>query len=237
MAEMNFFVPKLGRVIHGRDSGSNKQSASKSCALSIIRQLFHLGIIEAFSGTLKKDKPSTEMTPYPIDISPDLSKQIDDCLFELGITPTEIKEEEDKVPVSLLSDQVIDDFLASKPQPAGVVPWSPPQPNWNPWTGCNIDEGPLATANLEELSERLLSEQRQRQLNDVSLQMSVKERSQLPVHPMKNTLMEAINENSVIIVRGNTGINEFLLWKFIDNNFIINRGKIVLLSDNEIQVT
>lgn len=26
----------------------------------------------------------------------------------------------------------------------GVVPWSPPQSNWNPWTSSNIDEGPLA---------------------------------------------------------------------------------------------
>lgn len=50
-------------------------------------------------------------------------------------------------PVSLLSDQVLDDFVASKPQPAGVVSWSPPQPNWNPWTACNIDEGPLATVS------------------------------------------------------------------------------------------
>ena len=27
---------------------------------------------------------------------------------------------------------------------AGIVTWSPPQPNWNPWVGCNIDEGPMA---------------------------------------------------------------------------------------------
>lgn len=30
----------------------------------------------------------------------------------------------------------------------GVVSWSPPQPNWNPWTSCNIDEGPLAAVNI-----------------------------------------------------------------------------------------
>ena len=29
----------------------------------------------------------------------------------------------------------------SHPTDAGVVSWSPPMPNWNPWTGCNIDEG------------------------------------------------------------------------------------------------
>ena len=27
----------------------------------------------------------------------------------------------------------------------GIVSWSPPLPNWNPWTNCNIDEGPLAS--------------------------------------------------------------------------------------------
>lgn len=31
---------------------------------------------------------------------------------------------------------------------AGVVPWSPPQVNWNPWTSSNIDEGPLAFVSL-----------------------------------------------------------------------------------------
>lgn len=31
----------------------------------------------------------------------------------------------------------------------GVVPWSPPQVNWNPWTSSNIDEGPLAFVSLQ----------------------------------------------------------------------------------------
>lgn len=53
MAEMKIFVKQLKRTITGRETGSNKQSASKSCALSLVRQLFHLGVIEAFSGSLK----------------------------------------------------------------------------------------------------------------------------------------------------------------------------------------
>lgn len=53
MAEMRIFVKQLNRTITGRESGSNKQTASKSCALSIVRQMYHLGVIEAFSGTLK----------------------------------------------------------------------------------------------------------------------------------------------------------------------------------------
>lgn len=53
MAEMRIFVKQLNRTITGRETGSNKQSASKSCALSLVRQLFHLGVIEAFTGSLK----------------------------------------------------------------------------------------------------------------------------------------------------------------------------------------
>lgn len=48
-------------------------------------------------------------------------------------------------PVSLVNHAVLDEFEpAPRHTAGGVVPWSPPQPNWNPWTNCNIDEGPLA---------------------------------------------------------------------------------------------
>lgn len=53
MAEMRIFVKQLNRTVTGRETGSNKQTASKSCALSLVRQMFHLGVIEAFSGSLK----------------------------------------------------------------------------------------------------------------------------------------------------------------------------------------
>ena len=60
--------------------------------------------------------------------------------------PQETSSEE---PVSLVTDKRLAEFTAAAhPQPAGVVSWSPPQPNWNPWTACNIDEGPLATVGL-----------------------------------------------------------------------------------------
>uniref|UniRef100_A0A1B0D7B7 RNA helicase n=1 Tax=Phlebotomus papatasi TaxID=29031 RepID=A0A1B0D7B7_PHLPP len=56
MAELTIYVKQLGRSITARETGSNKQSASKSCALSLVRQLFHLGVIEAFTGSLKTAK-------------------------------------------------------------------------------------------------------------------------------------------------------------------------------------
>lgn len=205
VAEMSFYVKQLGRTIFGRDTGSNKQSASKSCALSIVRQLYHLGVIEAFSGTLKKDKSSIDMKPYDVKVSPELQSQLQDCLQDLEIAPIKIDSQISDQPVSLLSSQVLTDFPASQSVVAGVVPWTPPQPNWNPWTGCNIDEGPLATASLEQLSEHLLQESRDRLQNDANLQKSIDSRNHLPVFNMRAPIMEAINDNPVIIIRGNTG--------------------------------
>lgn len=55
-----------------------------------------------------------------------------------------VQPDDSEEAVSIVSNQVLEDFVASKPQSAGVLSWSPPQPNWNPWTACNIDDGPLA---------------------------------------------------------------------------------------------
>ncbi|XP_033206508.1 dosage compensation regulator mle isoform X1 [Bombus vancouverensis nearcticus] len=230
MAEMTFYVRQLGRNITGRETGSNKQTASKSCALSLVRQLYHLGVIEPFSGTLKKNKEAEQIKPYPVKISPDLINQIHDVLDGLDIKPIPVNlyrtfktEENDSfnVSYSLLTNQVLDDFISSAPQPAGVVSWSPPQQNWNPWTGCNIDEGPLAVMSLEQLSEDLLHEQRERLQEDERLQKSIKERSHLPVFSMKNEIMNAINENPIIIIRGNTGCGKTTqVCQFILDDYI-----------------
>ncbi|XP_045476093.1 dosage compensation regulator [Harmonia axyridis] len=219
VAEMSFYVKQLGRTIHGRDTASNKQSASKSCALSIIRQLFHLGVIEAYSGTLKKNKTASEMTPFDVKLDPELRREVQECLDELQIKVDFKKSDQ---PVSLLSEQVLADFVAAKPTQGGVVPWSPPQQNWNPWLGCNIDEGPLATATLEKLSEDLLEDMRMAQ-NNQNVQESVRNRQQLPVFNMKGAVMEAINEHPVIIIRGNTGCGKTTqVCQFILEDYIMS---------------
>lgn len=76
-------------AITGRETGSNKQTASKSCALSLVRQLFHLGVIEPFSGTLKK-ATTDQIKPYQVAISPDLKGRIMKILDELQIKPPSI---------------------------------------------------------------------------------------------------------------------------------------------------
>lgn len=94
-----------------------------------------------FIGTLKKEKSGHEMPPFKVQISSQLECQISECLDELQLSPVEVKMEITDQPVSLITKDILDDFHPAIPTEAGVVPWSPPQPNWNCWTGCNIDEG------------------------------------------------------------------------------------------------
>ncbi|XP_073973059.1 dosage compensation regulator mle isoform X2 [Rhodnius prolixus] len=221
VAEMTIPVQKLGRSITGRETGSNKQTASKSCALSIVRQLYHLGVIEAFSGTLKKTT-SEQISSYEVKVDPELSERILGILETLNIEPPPITgpgtAEE---PVSLVCSQVLDELVSQRQTSAGVVSWSPPQPNWNAWTACNIDEGPLATASLDQISDDLCSAYRERLQSDVKLQNMIKEREELLVFSMRGPIMEAINEHSVIIIRGNTGCGKTTqVCQFILDDYI-----------------
>lgn len=59
--------------ITAREHGSNKKLAAQSCALSLVRQLFHLGVLEAFSGVTKKKEGETVSRVPPTRVSRDAS--------------------------------------------------------------------------------------------------------------------------------------------------------------------
>jgi ATP-dependent RNA helicase A len=58
---------------------------------------------------------------------------------------------------------------------------------------------------LDRVSEDLQQSYRERAQTDNDLQARLKERETLPVSAQKRLIMEAINENPVVIIRGNTG--------------------------------
>ncbi|KAK6620959.1 hypothetical protein RUM43_011258 [Polyplax serrata] len=223
VAEMTIYVKKLNRTLIGRESASNKASASKSCALSLVRQLYHLGVIEGFTGTLKKNKTKENtMQPYNVAISPELKGKLFVMLNELKIVPAKIPSElKPDQSISIINSTVLDEFRTSKIQPAGVVTWSPPLQNWNTWTGVNIDEGPLAHSTLDEISLSMEHSLRQQMQEDRNLQEMLQERSQLPVAASKNNIMQMINDHSVIIIKGNTGCGKTTqVCQFILDDYI-----------------
>ena len=201
---MKFYVNQLRQYIHAREHGSNKQVASKSCALSLVRQLFHMKVIEAYTGQTKK-KDQEKLDLYEVAISNETDNLINKALEAWNIEPVQ-KPLDTSQPVSLLTHSSLEEF---EPTPSrntgGVVPWSPPQENWNPWSNCNIDEGPLAHASLEQISRDLYDSMERQRNTDQNLQKMLEERSHLPVSQSHDYILNEINNNSVLIIRGETG--------------------------------
>lgn len=226
IAELTIYVKKLGRSITGRETGSNKQTASKSCALSMVRQLFHLGVVDAFQGTLKtKD---THMKPYPVNLSSQLVDQMETVVRELSLQAIDISRHQPETSLSLIPTKL--EQKEHVRQPAGavagrVISWSPPVPNWNCWYASNIDEGYLATATLDQLSQDLYESDREEKQNySEAMRNTQRSRSQLPVHAMKGEIMQAIYDNPVVIIKGATGsgkttqIAQYILEDHIASN-------------------
>ncbi|KAK3874012.1 hypothetical protein Pcinc_021030 [Petrolisthes cinctipes] len=222
VAEMSFYVKQLHRNVYARETGSNKQAASKSCSLSIVRQLYHLNVIEAFSGTLKK-KDSEQLGPYKLAMAPELLTQLDAAIKLCGVEPVFPGENAPQTMNMVPEMNIKEGHGEQRPpaQPGGVVSWSPPQPNWNPWTGCNMDEGPLAKMSLDEISVQLQKTHQERLQSDNVLQKMIQKRSELPVYPMKQEIMNAIYDNPVTIIRGNTGCGKTTqVCQFILDDYI-----------------
>ncbi|XP_008183325.1 ATP-dependent RNA helicase A-like [Acyrthosiphon pisum] len=226
VAELSIYIAKLGRNVTARESGLNKRSASTSCALSFIRQLYHLGVIEPFSGSLKKSILNT-VKPYEVNVDPLILNKVYNILQEFNIEPV-IKNDtiiEPETTISLISNQKLAEFKELKPiKLSRAILWSPPQPNWNPWLAINIDEGPLATATLDQLSEELAKDYTKKLNSSKGFKESIEMRSQLPVFNKKNEILDIIRKNSIVIIQGSTGcgkttqVCQFILDEYLKND-------------------
>ncbi|NXX74251.1 DHX9 helicase, partial [Urocolius indicus] len=220
IAEMNIYVKQLGRRIFSREHGSNKKLAAQSCALSLVRQLYHLGAIEPYSGQTKK-KESVE--PYEVSLSPDLENQLQKTVRELSLEIVPLPEDPSN-PVLINVGKLAHFEPSQRQNHTGVVPWSPPHSNWNPWTGCNIDEGPLANLTPEQISMDLKSDFMYRLEQDEDLQRIQQERETLPVKNFESEILDAIHHNSVVVIRGATGcgkttqVPQYILDEYIRTN-------------------
>uniref|UniRef100_A0A3Q3MY32 RNA helicase n=1 Tax=Mastacembelus armatus TaxID=205130 RepID=A0A3Q3MY32_9TELE len=217
IAEMQLFVKQLGRRITAREHGSNKKLAAQSCALSLVRQLYHLGVIEAYTGVTKKKEGETV---FEVQVSPDLQQQLASVVQELAVhIPPPPADPSSSV--SLVQGKLATFEPSQRQSGAGVVPWSPPQVNWNPWTSSNIDEGPLAFCTPEQISGDLHDELMYQLEHDDNLQKVLVEREQLPVKQFEEEIMAAIDNSPVVIIRGATGcgkttqVPQYILERFI----------------------
>ncbi|XP_022094915.1 ATP-dependent RNA helicase A-like isoform X2 [Acanthaster planci] len=220
VAELSLYIKSCRRTIHAREQGSNKKTASLSCALSLVRQLYHMGEIEAFTGQTKKRK-TENLEPYNVALVGEVEAKLTDVLDQLKLhfAPEPVGMIE---PVLLTVEKNEQTFENPEgPRGAYGVSWSPPQPNWNPWLNCNIDEGPLAQMTLEDVSKELYQDS-QHKRQDLRFQKMLEERHSLPIFETQQIIVDTIACNPVVIIRGATGcgkttqVPQFILDSFIE---------------------
>jgi ATP-dependent RNA helicase A len=217
-AELSVYVRERNQTIHARETGSTKQIASKSCSLALVRQLYHLNVIETFTGE-KKKKQIEKTTPFRVNVSNEIIEELDRVIQLFNIQPTVVQQSNG----SLLNSQILERFPPSERRTiSSIIQWVPPIPNWNPWIASNIDEGPLATATMESISADLRHAEQYK--NDSELKIRFAERFKLPVHKYRQEILAQIKSNNVILIRGATGcgkttqIPQFILDDAIEQN-------------------
>ncbi|VDP74809.1 unnamed protein product [Echinostoma caproni] len=223
-AELTIYAKKSRKFLCARGSGSNKQMASRACCLSLVRQLFHAGEIEAYTGE-KKKKKHDEVSPTDVTVDPALERSLNQLLADLGLPPTAQppKVVTPEQPFNMITHYNLTDFEESPKQAPQLVAWCPPQPNWNPWTGCNIDEGPYASLPLNQINAQLAEEHSHRIDHSPQLRGILKDRAELPVHVYQHSVVETVRNNRVTLIRGETGcgkttqIPQFILDSFIES--------------------
>ena len=88
-----------------------------------------------------------QLPPYEVAIHPELNAELGSVINQLNLLPVSIDPSGQEPQMILKSDKKAMFFDVAEGN-SGVISWSPPIPNWNPWTGSNIDEGPLAHVSL-----------------------------------------------------------------------------------------
>ena len=194
-AELSLYVPQLRRQIFAREHGSNKKVSSSAAALSIVRQLFHLGVIEAFTGVTTVKKSETEFPPVPGKLEESVAAELDRAVIALGL---------DRQDISKDGSLVVHSATAFEPQekpPQGCIPWCPPVANWDPWRGGNIEDGIYFNQDANFINQDILQRTAQSHPNETTVQ----KRRELPIFAERRRLLDVIAKNPVVIVKGETG--------------------------------
>ncbi|VDO11988.1 unnamed protein product [Rodentolepis nana] len=223
VAEARVFAKKTQKELYARENGSTKVLASRACCLSLVRQLYHFGEIEAFSGDRKKKKVDA-LVPISVEIDPELDNRLHAMLEKLNMLPiltspplTNSSSPEEH---NMIVTYNIAEFKSKPRQSAEPVSWSPPTPNWNPWTACNIDHGPEAYQSLAQISQKFKCEYDER-INSQFYAPIKKERASLPVANYINQILNCIAKNQVTLIRGETGCGKTTqVPQFILDNYI-----------------
>ena len=210
--ECSLHVPKLNRMVHAGEHGSNKKVSSTAAALSIVRQLFHLGLLEAFTGKTTVKKSDTTFDPIIGSLTSVVSEELEAYVVSLERDRQDLTND-----CSLIAKNEMK-FPEQDPVPQGCIPWCPPQPNWDPWRGGNIENGPYVNMPFEFINQDIIQQE-----SDIPNTEIMEKRKELPIFHERGRLLDLIRNNPVVIVKGETGsgkttqLGQFILEEALEN--------------------
>ncbi|CDW53630.1 dosage compensation regulator [Trichuris trichiura] len=219
VAEASLPVPDLNMTISASGKGFSKKQASACCAMSLVHQLYNLGVIRKFEEATPKKK--LEVPIYDVFVPPPLEQDISDYLTTEGINYVEATSGSLES-VSLITEDNDDSSMPVVDHLVNSVRWSPPIMNFNPWTGKQIEDGNWSTMTLEQISAYLFAQRFSRETSE-SYKLMLKARNELPVFSSKEKILDAVNNNSATLVVGETGcgkttqVCQYILDSMLDN--------------------
>ncbi|KAI1716587.1 double-stranded RNA binding motif domain-containing protein [Ditylenchus destructor] len=204
VAQCSMYVPLLRKNVSARGTGSQKKVAKTACALSLVRQLYHMGIMETAGNKTTKKITASNLPDIKVKVEDSLSIRLKSYLENCGVEPVgDLASASANTPRSLIIDQKLEDFpLSEVHASSNVISWAPAGlDNWNAWRSMNIDEKPLAFMSMEEISKDLRMREMAKEIPP-SLKSA---RQNLPVFGYRDKILDAVNGHSVVLIKGATG--------------------------------
>ncbi|KAI6239302.1 RNA helicase [Aphelenchoides fujianensis] len=227
VAECEIHVSGKQRSVRARGEGGSKKVAETSCALSIVRQLFHLGVLRRADQAISQKKKAADLPPIRVTVDPALMERLHRFLVDSCVElpdPADFALASPDARISLLTDQRLAAFplQSGRSAKSSLISFVPPTKNWNPWRAANIDEPPLAQMSLPEISAQLLERERAK----VPRVRIAKQRESLPVRAHRDEILRTIRENPVVLIKGTTGCGKStqVCQYLLDDHLLQGRG-------------
>ncbi len=213
-ARLSFFIPRFSREVSVTERAQSKQEASRQCALKICQQLLAEGLMEGFNPTAPSKRQLMKNNfIYEFLTSPALKEQMISTFtmvqqYNATVNPG---------PYGSTGNYSGGPGAANYFNPlAGsrgnqqhdnapnYLFWCAPLPDFNPWTGTKPDD-PVFTGMSVETVNLHLQDQFQTMVKDPKFQKVLATRMKLPIYCIKEQVIDLIDRNSVLIIKGSTG--------------------------------
>lgn len=202
-AKISIFVKRLGSEMTVTESGESKSEASRLCALKFCQQLLSMGLIEEVNPSAPSKRQLIKNNViYEFLTLPTLKEQMiaTSAMIQSSNQLTNLDLSKAIYPTALnLENPFALKFVTSEKLSSNLF--------YNPWTNTKYDDPVFTGLCFEEVNQHL-KEQFHNMINDSKFQSILKTRMKLPIFCIKEQVIDVIDKNSVLIIRGATGCDK-----------------------------